>query len=51
MKFLGFGFFKDYKVIYTKQNHTTNHLDTFKFKLKQLTRKNWNVDTKYQIDE
>lgn len=50
MKFLGFGFFRDYQnKIYKAKPHvkSVNH---FKYKLKHLTRKNWGVDTKYQVD-
>ncbi|WP_428908533.1 group II intron reverse transcriptase/maturase [Niallia sp. Krafla_26] len=50
MKFLGFGFFKDYQAdLYKAKPHQTS-LDRFKFKLKQLTRKNWSIDTKYQVE-
>jgi RNA-directed DNA polymerase len=49
MKFLGFGFFKDYQNdLYKAKPHQIS-VENFKFKLKQLTRKNWSVDTKYQI--
>lgn len=49
MKFLGFGFFRDYQNgIYKAKPHAKS-VDNFKHKLKQLTRKNWSVDTKYQI--
>jgi group II intron reverse transcriptase/maturase len=49
MKFLGFGFFKDYqRDVYKAKPHQTS-VETFHYKLKQLTRKNWGVDTKYQI--
>src|SRR5699024_604721 len=48
MKFLGFGFFKDYQNRLYKVKPHQKSVDNFKFKLKQLTRKNWSVDTKYQ---
>jgi len=50
MKFLGFGFFWDrqHKVFKAKPHHTS--LEKFKFKLKQLTRRNWSVDTKYRVE-
>lgn len=49
MKFLGFGFFRDYQNgIYKAKPHAKS-VDNFKHKLKQLTRKNWSVDTKYQV--
>lgn len=49
MKFLGFGFFKDYQNRLYKAKPHQKSVDNFKFKLKQLTRKNWSVDTKYQV--
>lgn len=50
MKFLGFGFFKDYRADLYKARPHQRSLESFKFKLKQLTRKNWSVDTKYQVE-
>ncbi|MEK4146206.1 group II intron maturase-specific domain-containing protein [Robertmurraya sp. FSL W8-0741] len=50
MKFLGFGFFKDYRADLYKARPHQKSLESFKFKLKQLTRKNWSVDTKYQVE-
>lgn len=50
MKFLGFGFFKDYQADLYKAKPHQKSLENFKFKLKQLTRKNWSVDTKYQVE-
>ncbi|MFE8696032.1 group II intron reverse transcriptase/maturase [Cytobacillus sp. FJAT-53684] len=50
MKFLGFGFFKDHQADLYKAKPHQKSLETFKFKLKQLTRKNWSVDTKYQVE-
>lgn len=50
MKFLGFGFFKDYQADLYKAKPHQKSLESFKFKLKQLTRKNWSVDTKYQVE-
>src|SRR5699024_6366362 len=50
MKFLGFGLFKDYQNrIYKAKTHQKS-VENFKYKLKQLTRKNWSVDTKYQVE-
>ncbi|MFD1737691.1 group II intron reverse transcriptase/maturase [Bacillus salitolerans] len=50
MKFLGFGFFKDKlaEVYKAKPHHKS--VEYFKYKLKQLTRKNWSVGTKYQVE-
>lgn len=50
MKFLGFGFYKDYQMKQYKAKPHKKSVENFKFKLKQLTRKNWSVDTKYQIE-
>ncbi|MGM0839061.1 MAG: group II intron reverse transcriptase/maturase [Bacillota bacterium] len=50
MKFLGFGFFKDYQADSYKAKPHQKSVESFKFKLKQLTRKNWSVDTKYQVE-
>lgn len=50
MKFLGFGFFKDYNTDLYKAKPHQKSVDNFKFKLKQLTRKNWSIDTKYQVE-
>ncbi|UAC49028.1 group II intron reverse transcriptase/maturase [Bacillus aquiflavi] len=50
MKFLGFGFFKDYQADLYKARPHQKSLESLKFKLKQLTRKNWSVDTKYQVE-
>ncbi|SHG34153.1 group II intron reverse transcriptase/maturase [Ornithinibacillus halophilus] len=50
MKFLGFGFFKDYQMDLYKAKPHQKSVESFKFKLKQLTRKNWSVDTKYQVE-
>ncbi len=49
MKFLGFGFFKDYQNDLYKAKPHQKSVEDFKYKLKQLTRKNWGVDTKYQV--
>lgn len=49
LKFLGFSFFKDYQTDSYKAKPHAKSLETFKYKLKQLTRKNWSVDTKYQV--
>jgi len=50
MKFLGFGFFRDYQNRLYKAKPHRKSVNNFKYKLKQLTRKNWNVDTKYQVE-
>ncbi len=50
MKFLGFGFFKDYQSRLYKAKPHLSSVNNFKHKLKHLTRKNWSVDTKYQIN-
>lgn len=49
MKFLGFGFFKDYQNDVYKAKPHKKSVENFKYKLKHLTRKNWSVDTKYQV--
>jgi group II intron reverse transcriptase/maturase len=49
-KFLGFGFFKARREeVYRAKPHS-NSIERFKYKLKRLTRKNWSVDTKYQVE-
>src|SRR5690625_983154 len=49
MKFLGFGFFKDYyNNEYKAKPHNTS-INNLKYKLKQLSRRNWSIDTKYRI--
>src|SRR5690625_7366217 len=50
MKFLGFGFFKDYQNRLYKAKPHRKSVERFKHKLKQLTRRNWSVDTKYQVE-
>src|SRR5699024_2050516 len=50
MKFLGFRFFKDYQTGLYKAKPHDKSITNFKYKLKQLTRKNWSVDTKYQVE-
>jgi len=50
MKFLGFGFFKDYQADLYKAKPHQKSVENFKYKLKQLTRKNWSVGTKFQVD-
>ncbi|GEN47204.1 group II intron reverse transcriptase/maturase [Alkalibacillus haloalkaliphilus] len=49
LKFLGFGFFKDYQNNEYKAKPHQKSVETFKYKLKQLTKRNWSVDTKYQV--
>src|SRR5690606_22402747 len=51
MKFLVFGFFKDYQMDLYKAKPHQKSVENFKFRLKQLTRRNWGVDTKYQRSE
>jgi len=50
LKFLGFGFFKDYQNPLYKAKPHRKSVENFKYKLKQLTRKNWSIDTKYQVE-
>lgn len=50
MKFLGFGFFKEYQANVYKAKPHQKSVENFKYKLKQLTRKNWSVDTKYRVE-
>ena len=50
MKFLGFGFFKDFQSDLYKAKPHQNSVENFKYKLKQLTRKNWSVETKFQVE-
>jgi len=50
MKFLGFGFYKDYQTKQYKAKPHKKSVENFKFKLKQLTRKNWSVDTGHQVE-
>src|SRR5699024_5438248 len=49
MKFLGFGFFKDYQNQVYKAKPHQKSAHSFKYKLKQMTRKSWSVDTTYQV--
>lgn len=49
LKFLGFGFFKDYQTEAYKAKPHKKSVESLKYKLKQLTSKNWSVDTKYQV--
>lgn len=49
-KFLGFGFFRDYQAKLYKAKPHQKSVENLKYKLKQLTRKNWSVDTKYQVE-
>jgi len=48
-KFLGFGFFKDYYANQYKAKPHHKSVKSFKHKLKQLTRRNWSVDTKCRM--
>lgn len=50
MKFLGFGFYKDFKEkTYKAKPHSTS-VSNFRYKLKMLTRRNWSIDTKSQVE-
>lgn len=50
MKFLGYSFFKDYyKKTYKARPHPTS-VNKLKQKLKQLTRRNWSINTKHRIN-
>lgn len=49
-KFLGFGFYNDYYARQYKAKPHHKSVENFKYKLKQLTRRNWSVDTKYRVD-
>lgn len=49
-KFLGFGFYKDYYANQYKAKPHSKSVETFKYKLKQLTKRNWSVDTKYRVE-
>lgn len=50
MKFLGFGFYRDFsRKTYQAKPHKTS-VENFRYKLKLLTRKNWSIDTKYQVE-
>ncbi|MBU5595752.1 group II intron reverse transcriptase/maturase [Amphibacillus sp. MSJ-3] len=48
-KFLGFGFYKDYYANQYKAKPHDKSVERFKYKLKQLTKRNWSVDTKYRV--
>src|SRR5690625_2003180 len=48
--FLGFGFYNDYYARQYKAKPHHKSLKNFKYKLKQLTRRNWSVDTKHRVD-
>ncbi|MBR7553123.1 group II intron reverse transcriptase/maturase [Allobacillus saliphilus] len=50
LKFLGFGFFKDYQTKEYKAKPHEKSIQSFKYKLKQLTKRKWSVDTKYQVE-
>lgn len=50
MKFLEYGFYREFgKTTYQAKPHRTS-VENFRYKLKMLTRKNWSVDTKYQVN-
>lgn len=48
-KFLGFGFYQDFKDKSYKPKPHKISVENFKHKLKILTRKNWSIDTKTQV--
>lgn len=48
-KFLGFGFFRDPQARQYKARPHQTSLESFKYKLKQLTRRNWGVNTGYRV--
>ncbi|MFC0015715.1 reverse transcriptase domain-containing protein, partial [Allobacillus sp. GCM10007490] len=50
IKFLGFGFFKDYQTKEYKAKPHEKSIQSFKYKLKRLTKRKWSVDTKYQVE-
>src|SRR5699024_12419631 len=50
MKFIGYCFFKDYQNRLYKAKPHQKSVENFKYKLKQLNRKNWSVDTKYLVE-
>jgi len=50
LKFLGFGFFKDRQTGQYKGKPHQKSVERLEYKLKQLTRRNWSVETKYQIE-
>jgi RNA-directed DNA polymerase len=50
MKFLGFAFFRDFLTELYKAKPHQKSVESLKYKLKQLTRKNWSVETKYQME-
>src|SRR5699024_3013872 len=49
-KFLGFGFYKDYYAEQYKAKPNHKSVKKFKYKLKQLTKRNWSTDTKYRVE-
>jgi len=49
-KFLGFGFYKDYYAEQYKAKPHHESVKKFKYKLKQLTKRNWSTDTKYRVE-
>lgn len=49
MKFLGFGFFKDRQARQYKAKPHQKSVENFKYKLKQLTRRNWGVNTVHRV--
>lgn len=49
MKFLGFSLFKDYQNDVYKVKRHKKSVENLKYKLNQLTWKNWSIDTKYLV--
>lgn len=50
MKFLGFGFYKDFQGKVFKAKPHQSSIANFRYKLKMLTRRNWSIDTKSQVE-
>ncbi len=49
MKFLEFGFYKDHQTKLYKAKPHRKSVENLKYKLKQLTKKNWSVEKKFQV--
>lgn len=49
LKYLGFGFYKDYASRQYKAKPHQSSMETFKWKMKRLTSRSWGVSTKYRI--
>ncbi|MGM0123795.1 hypothetical protein IGI37_001169 [Enterococcus sp. AZ194] len=50
-KYLGFGFYWDYRTKGYKAKPHDKSVEEFKYKLKQLTKRNWGVSTKYRVEK